>query len=137
VAHSKDDKGNGANTCTYFLRASGCVDITYNYGNVCGTLNPPPGTKYVAVTSGQSAAYFVRDDGAVDRACAWHGFNAVRQTMRPPPHAGWTYTGASFGNWYSLLARSDGLVDYTTGGGKVSCSLVPPPPGALSAIATY
>ena len=137
VARSKDDKGNGANSCTYFIRASGSVDVTRAYGNVCSTLNPPPGTKYTSATVGQAAAYLLRSDGAIDRACAWQGFEVISKTMAPPPHARWRYTGASYGDWYSLLTRSDGLVDYTAGGGKVTRSILPPPPGAISAIATY
>ena len=72
---------------TAWLRADGHIDVMAaqygptNFGNLWTTVEPPPGERYVAVSSGAahadgtSVSYLLRDNGSVDR----------RSTSTPSP----------------------------------------------------
>ena len=116
-----------------WLRADGHVDVLCfgaptNFGNLWTTVAPPPGERYVAVSSGAghlngtSVSYLLRDSGAVDR----------RSTSRPSPMHTSTrtepkiktllpldasakvcgkYVCMSAGYYATFLVRDDGAVD--------------------------
>lgn len=51
----------------YFIRDDGAVDRTTGGGVVTQTMNPPPGLKYLAASSGLYASYLLQSDGKVAR----------------------------------------------------------------------
>jgi hypothetical protein len=68
------------------------VDCNTNRWKKRGSVHPPAGTIYTAVSAGTFASYFLRSDGAVDRTM---GKGVVCDTMSPPP--GVTYTAVAAG----------------------------------------
>jgi hypothetical protein len=77
------------------------------------------GKRYIHVSSGPVASYFVRDDGVVDRAKSG---GKVESEMTPP--AGIKYVNASAGMDRTYLLRDDGKIDQVRGG-KVDATLEP------------
>jgi hypothetical protein len=67
------------------------------------------------------SAYFLRDDGAVDRTKVR---GTISHTLQPPPGVRYTQVTAGFTATYFL--RSDGLVDRSTGYGKVQQTIRAP-----------
>ena len=53
-------------SCTYFLRADGAVDRTYNGKTIQTTINPPPGQKCVGAPA-SSPGQLEQNVGALDR----------------------------------------------------------------------
>lgn len=132
----------GGTDASYHLKADGSVDKIFAFGKVSHTFPCPSGTQYVAVSSqgvsakndkgggGATSVYFIRADGKVDRA---HVIRTVIDTTMEPPD-GLQYTAISCQDTSSYLLRSDGAVDRTTGGGKISNTMNPPPGGAYVAV---
>ena len=119
---------SGGTDHSYHLKADASVDRIFSGGEAGHTFQSPADAKYVAVATqsvsgknqhgagGPTSVYFLRDDGKADRnGCMSSSINA---TMEPPP--GIKYVAASCQDTSSYLLRSDGAVDRTTGGGKVS-----------------
>jgi len=128
---AKNDKGGGGPTSMYFIRADGKVDRVNNVQttyDIHSTMEPPPGTQYMAVSCQDSSSYLLRSDGAIDRTT---GGGKVNNTMNPPP--GGRYVAVSAGQWASYFVRSDGAIDRTTGWGKVSSTISPDVPVADTA----
>ena len=129
IAAVKNDKGGGGATATYLVRKDGKVDRVRTFGDVCQTLWPPEGLKYIAASAADMVSYLLRSDGAVDRVVGkLKGGAKVDCTINPPP--GVKYVGVSAGQWASYLLRDDGCVDRTTNGGKITATLAPSPAGA-------
>lgn len=112
--------GQHTNPSTFYIRASGRLDLTQFNGVVKATLNPPPGTRYIAAAAGITYAYALRSDGVVDRmGCG--SWARVSSSMNPPP--GTRYTGVTTSLHVSYMLRSDGKVDRTAGSAIVSKTL--------------
>jgi hypothetical protein len=132
----------GGTDASYLLKADGSVDKVFAFGKVNHNFPCPEGTAYVTVSTqgisakndkgggGATSVYFIRTDGKVDRVHVMR--SVVHTTMEPP--AGLRYTAVSCQDTSSYLLRSDGAVDRTTGGGKVSNTMNPPPGGAYTAV---
>jgi len=128
----------GGQEASYLVRSDGIVDRTCGKGEVSSSYEPPAGTKYVSVSdmfaitpngkgdNSPPAMYFVRDDGAVDRAMEFvlHGDPTIHSTLNPPP--GCQFVAASSGQFSSYLVQSDGKVARTTGKGVVENELMSP-----------
>ena len=77
----------------YLLRSDGSIDrVSGSAWHHRGTILPPAGAVYTAVSAGAFASYFLRSDGAVDRT---KGQGVVCDTLIPP--LGVTYTAVSAG----------------------------------------
>lgn len=107
------DKGRACNWATYLVRDDGAADrVTYQlFGGVCLTsMRPPPGSKYVATSSGHHVSYALRDDGVLERIKG----GVVDSLVQPEctgavPATG--YVGVSAGPQYSYGLRSDGVAE--------------------------
>jgi hypothetical protein len=132
----------GGTDVSYHLKKDGTVDKIFAFGKVSHTFPCPSDTQYVAVSGqgisakndkgggGASSVYFIRADGKVDRAYCHR--TVIDLTMDPPE--GIQYKAISSQDSSSYLLRSDGAVDRTTGGGKISNTMNPPPGGAYVAV---
>jgi len=125
----------GGTDTSYLLKEDGTVDKVYAWGSVCHTFVPPSGTRYVRIAQqgvsakndkgggGATSIYFLRSDHKIDRASIMRSIVGV--SMEPPEGA--QYLEISCQDTSSYLLRSDGAVDRTTGGGKISNTMNPPP----------
>ena len=108
---------SGAHLLTYLLARS----LKQGGGKVSHTINPPPGTKFIAASSGDYASYLLRDDGVVSRTT---GGGKSSNDIHPPGKA--RYVAVSAGDSQSYFLRDDGVVDRTKGKGVIQTSIEPP-----------
>lgn len=135
--------GCKSNKRNFFVRADGALAFTLEWsphrenerkgGDMLGAIDrngrtidhkvsPPAGLAYLAAAAGGQANYYIRSDGAVDRARYVPSPSSLRashwqvtSTRAPPP--GTTYVQVVTG-WrsivsnYACLLRSDGVVDW-------------------------
>ena len=134
----------GGTDVSWHLKTDGGVDKIFGNGKVSHTFYAPESTSYVAIASscvsvkndkgggGPSSMYFIRADGKVDRVHNVQTTYKIHSTMEPPD--GVQYVAVSCQDSSSYLLRSDGAIDRTCGGGKVSNTMNPPPGGRYVAI---
>jgi hypothetical protein len=67
-AITPNGKGDSSPPFVYLVRADGAVDRACEFKQTIGsTLNPSPGTQYVAAAAGLHASYLVQSDGKIAR----------------------------------------------------------------------
>jgi len=127
---------SGGTEDSYLLKSDGSVDRIFAYGKIGSNYTASDGVKYTKVGSQcvmhqnqygaghLSAVYFVRLDGKVDR---YTGITPAMSCTTMEPPTGLMYIQVSSLDQASYLLRSDGAIDRTTGGGKVSSTMNPPP----------
>ncbi|KAL1515114.1 hypothetical protein AB1Y20_004177 [Prymnesium parvum] len=126
---------SGGSDFSLLLKADGSIDRIFAFGKIGHTFPPSPATytkisnQYISepqdifASGAPSHFYFIRADGKVDRVSIKS--NTIGSTMDPPAGTKYVYISSYEGATY--LLRSDGVVDRTTGGGKIANSMSPPP----------